>query len=84
MNYILTRHANKVLLEREIPIEYMEQVLCNPEWIEPDKEDFELEHRLGKILEYGNRVLRVVIDRNVEPVHIITVYFDRRMRKKCD
>ncbi len=44
--------------------------------------DDSLEHRLGKIVEYGNRVLRVVYNKDTEPIKLITVYFDRKMKGK--
>ncbi|MEW6236416.1 MAG: DUF4258 domain-containing protein [Candidatus Omnitrophota bacterium] len=82
MKYTLTKHAEKVLKEREIPLEYVERALNDPEWIEPDRDDPELEHRLRRMPEYGNRALRVVLNRNAEPANIVTVYYDRKMRGK--
>lgn len=82
MKYELTQHAVDALANREIKIEWMERVLENPDKIETDSVDAELEHRLARILEYNNRVLRVIIKPSVEPVRIITVYFDRGLRDK--
>jgi hypothetical protein len=53
-----------------------------PQRIDPDPDDAELEHSLGRIAEFGNRVLRVVVNKTVRPVVVITVYFDRTMRNK--
>ena len=39
-------------------------------------EDFE--HRFARIPEFGDRVLRVVVNTNVARPRIVTVYFDRR------
>ena len=80
MKFELTQHAIIVLKERGIPIEWMERVLNQPEKIVPDQNDPELQHALGIIPEYGNRVLRVVFSKKTEPIRIITVYFDRKMR----
>ena len=82
MKYILTRHAKDILGERAIPVEWLERTLNNPERIEPDRVDADLEHRLGRITEHGNRVLRVVLKKNVRPMWVVTVYFDRAMRSK--
>ena len=82
MKYRLTDHAEYVLKEREIPVEYMERALFKPELICDDKEDSTLEHRLRKIEENDNRVLRVVFNKTVDPIAIITVYFDRSMKGK--
>ncbi len=82
MNYELTRHAQKVLQEREIEIEWLERVLMNPASTMPDPMDADMEHRIGKIVEYGDRVLRVVVNTKVEPFRVVTVYFDRKMKGK--
>jgi hypothetical protein len=82
MKYRLTQHAKDVLEEREIPAEWLERVLSSPQRIEPDPDDSELEHSLGCITEFGDRVLRVVVNKTVRPVVVVTVYFDRTMRNK--
>lgn len=45
-----------------------------------DEKDPTLEHRLKEIPEYGDRVLRVIINTTVDPVRVVTVYFDRTMK----
>lgn len=42
MEYELTQHAQTVLAEREIPLEWVERTLNAPERLEPDAEDDEL------------------------------------------
>lgn len=61
---------------------WVERVLTKPERTEPDRVDLELQHALGRIGDYDDRVLRVVYNRNSDPWRIITVYFDRTMRGK--
>jgi len=82
MDYRLTKHAETVLAERGIAREWLETVLARPQKIEPDEDNPELEHRLGRIAEHGNRVLRVVVDGNKSPVVVVTLFFDRTMRDK--
>lgn len=85
MDYRLTTHAELVLKEREIPVEFLERALAEPELIlddNDDNDDPELEHRLCRIEEYDNRVLRVIYNKTVDPAAVITVYFDRRMKGK--
>jgi len=82
MKYELTEHARTILEERQIPISYLERVIQNPELSLKDENDTHLEHLLGKIHEYDNRVLRVVINKNIDPMRIVTVYYDRTMRGK--
>ena len=54
----------------------------NPQLIETDPMDSELEHRLRKIDEFDNRVLRVIINPKNDPIRVITLFFDRGMRNK--
>ena len=58
MDYELSRHANDVIRERRITIEWAESVLKNPILVEADKNDPLLEHRLARIHDYGGRILR--------------------------
>ena len=80
--YLLSAHAETVIAERSILIAWVEGVLTSPEKTEPDKEDPQLTHALGRIPEHGGRVLRVVYNGVIEPVTIVTVYFDRTQRNK--
>ena len=82
MKYTLTIHAPHVLAAREIPVAWVERVLNNPQFTEPDPADAALEHHLGRIAEHGDRVLRVVVNKTVRPPRVVTVYFDRAMRNK--
>jgi hypothetical protein len=79
---VYTQHARDVMQERNIRKAWIERVLKKPLLIEPDRLDDALEHRLGRIKGYGNRVLRVIVNRNVAPEKVITVYFDRTMKGK--
>ena len=82
INFILTTHAKRVVKERKISFEWIEQVLSHPQKSEEDKMDGKLRHFLGEISEFDSRVLRVIVNNKVEPMIIITVYFDRAMRGK--
>ena len=82
MNYELTQHAKDMLQERGIALEWLARVLDNPVTTHPDPTDDTLEHRLGKIAEFSNRVLRVVVNIKVKPARVITAYFDRTMKGK--
>jgi hypothetical protein len=82
VKFDLTKHAKTVLKEREIDIAWCEQVLNSPEQVESDSHEPELEHRLGRISEHGGRVLRVVVNKTVRPVRVVTLYFDRTMFRR--
>jgi hypothetical protein len=83
MSYDLTDHARESLRKRPtIRLEWVERILQQPERVEQDSVDAELEHRLGRIPESAGRVLRVIVKKTANPLRIITVYFDRKMRRK--
>ena len=82
IKFEFTTHAQTVATFRAIKNEWTEATLSAPELRLPDREDPELMHALARIPEHGNRVLRVVYNANVEPVRIVTVYFDRAMKGK--
>ncbi|MGC8917691.1 MAG: DUF4258 domain-containing protein [Thermoanaerobaculum sp.] len=77
----LTTHAQEVLEKRRIPLRWVEKVVSNPEWNEWDTVDPSLEHRLGTVPEFGNRILRVVVRDVGSTILVITAYFDPRRRK---
>jgi hypothetical protein len=78
MYYVLTEHARDALEKRLIPVDWLEQALTKPEVTEADPVDPDLEHRLARIPEFGNRVLRVIINGKRTPPLVVTLFFDRR------
>lgn len=68
--------------EREIAIEWVERTLNNPELVLPDPEDASIERRYRRIPEFGGRVLRVAVNVTVEPLRVVSVFFDRAMKGK--
>ena len=82
MKYELTQHAQKVMEERNIAIKWMERTLFQPELVLPDIEDNTVERYFRKIPEFGGRVLRVAVNTKVEPVRVVSIFFDRTMKGK--
>ncbi len=83
MDYQLTEHARESLRKRpSIRVEWVERVLLQPERVEPDRTDPELEHRIGRIQESEGRALRVIVKKASNPIRVITCYFDRKMRRQ--
>lgn len=80
MSYTLTRHALESIRDRGIALEWVERALAAPDWTEPDEIDAALEHRFVVIPEFGERVLRVIVNHRVDPERVITAFFDRRLR----
>lgn len=80
IRYELTTHAATVTAERSIDADWIRRVLTRPERTEPDPSDPLLTHALGRIEERDQRVLRVVYNASVDPLRVVTAYFDRRQR----
>ncbi|MDP8238609.1 MAG: hypothetical protein P9X24_05935 [Candidatus Hatepunaea meridiana] len=53
----------------------------NPDELEADKFNLELEHRLAAIPEFGNRVLRIIVKKKTQPEVVVTAFFDRRLKR---
>ena len=75
-----TIHAITAMNEREIPAEWIERVVSEPALRLPDPNDPELERFYGIIPEYGDRVLRVVVNTRAATWRIVSVFFDRDMK----
>ncbi len=76
MDYTLTEHAIKRCRKRKIQMEWIGAALGHPARTESDKYDSTLVHALLAIPEKGFRVLRVIYNETVDPVAVVTVYFD--------
>ena len=76
MDYALTEHAEKRVRRRKIAPEWIATTLDHPARIENDHDDPDLAHALCPIPERGFRVLRVVYNETVQPVRVVTAYFD--------
>jgi len=81
MKLIFTDHALGRIAKRQLQRAWVENVVGSPERIEADKNDPELEHRLGIVPELADRVLRVIVSKT-EPKRVITVHVDRKMKDK--
>jgi hypothetical protein len=82
MPYDLTQHARQMLEERNIPLEWLEWTLSEPELLLPDPNDATVKRYYRRITEYGGRVLRVAVNTSVDPVCVVSVFFDRQMKGK--
>ena len=77
-DYILSEHAKEVIKVRDIKKEWLERTLEFPSLIVNVAENET--HYFASITEKENRCLKVVI--NPLTRKVITVYFDRNMRKR--
>lgn len=72
-------HFEEMLNEIRISIEWVNQVLDSPDKVEV-KDDGTV-HYLKKITQYNHRWLRVVVNETITPNKLVTVFFDRRLRR---
>ena len=78
-DYEFTKHAADMLIEREIPVEWIFDTIDFP-----DKTEFvnnEEIHYIKAISEFDNRYLRVVVNPFKQPKTIVTFFFDRRIKE---
>ena len=82
MRYELTEHARGVLVERDIPEEWVARALTERQLAVPDPEDSGIVHYFFAVPERGSAVLRVVVNERNTPSRVVTAFFDRRMKGK--
>jgi hypothetical protein len=72
-----SQHANNVAQERRIPEDWAFRAIESPD--RSEIADDGLWHYVKAIPEHGGRFLRVIVNRNVSPNRIVTLFFDRRL-----
>lgn len=77
---VFTTHAQATMIERGIKEEWVWDAIRSADRQELGKDANT--HFLKAIGEFDARILRVIVNRNVEPNRIVTVFFDRRLRRK--
>lgn len=79
MNFEFSKHALDVIDERKIDKSWVIQTIESPDdYILISTNEV---HYIKQIKEFGKRFLRVVLNPETEPSKIITVFFDRRIKK---
>lgn len=78
--YVLTKHAQFQIQERKIRESWVQATLNNPDRTIPLADEHSNTHYLKQIADFGNRCLRVVVNPQVEPNRIVTLFFDRRIK----
>jgi hypothetical protein len=74
-------HAREMLKERDILEEWVLLAINSPDNSEKHTEDGNW-HYTKSIAEKENRVLRVVVNQEITHYRVVTVFFDRRLRRK--
>ena len=80
MDFTLSDHARKRLVQRGIDIAWIARTLMQPTVTENDANDPELAHALFSIPERVFRVLRVIYNESNDPVTVVSVYFDDKVK----
>jgi hypothetical protein len=80
MDYTLTDHARKRCVRRGIKESWIREALENPITIEQDINDSDLIHALWPVPELGFRILRVIYNDTVNPVAVVTAFFDSKAK----
>ena len=73
-------HARTVMAERQIPEDWVHRAIRSPD--RSELSDDGNRHFLKAIAEHGGRILRVVVNARGIPVRVVTVFFDRRLRRR--
>jgi len=79
-NVEYSKHAQDLIKERNINEQWVFQTINFPDYFEQgiDHND----HYIKAIAEFGGRFLHVVVNPHVSPKRIVTVFFDRRIKRK--
>lgn len=80
MQPVYTVHARDMLSERGIPEEWVIRAIETP--LRTENHDDGTTHYLSEVPERSGRVLRVVVGAKASSVIVVTVFFDRRLRRK--
>ncbi|HIK45968.1 MAG TPA: DUF4258 domain-containing protein [Leptolyngbyaceae cyanobacterium M65_K2018_010] len=76
----LSQHAHYQMQERNIQITWLEATLSAPDQCLTLADRHGNTHYLKRIPDFGNRWLRVIVNPNVDPQRVITIFFDRRVK----
>ena len=79
IDYEFSDHAYAILRERNIQEGWVKLTMEEPE--RKELMDDGTVHYIKAIDEYGGRFLRVVVNPDLSPQRIVTVFFDRRIRR---
>jgi len=80
MDFKLSIHTCDMVKEREISEAWVWQTIDKPDW-KHIGEDNNI-HYFKSISEHEGRILHVIVNPHVSPQRVVTVFFDRRARRK--
>ena len=80
MNLKLSAHTQDMLKERNIPEEWVWRTIDKPDWTNVGIDNNN--HYFKSITEHEGRFLHVVVNQHASPENVVTVFFDRKARRK--
>jgi hypothetical protein len=80
MEIAYTVHARDMLTERAIPDAWVVRAVESP--LRTENRDDGTTHYLSEVPERNGRILRVVVNTEASPPIVVTVFFDRRLRRQ--
>ncbi|MCL5991213.1 MAG: DUF4258 domain-containing protein [Bacteroidetes bacterium] len=80
MNYTLSKHARKELINRQIPKDLLEKVLNEPQQIIEDEFDTFIYQSIIQFPNGKDYLIRIIVAER-EPLHVITVYRTSKIKK---
>jgi hypothetical protein len=76
----ISEHATDMMRERDIPEEWLWRTLDAPDRTENGVD--ENTHYIKAIPERQGHFLRVIVNERVTPQRVVTLFFDRRLRRE--
>lgn len=76
----LSEHARHQVRERNIQVSWIDETLSIPARLLSLADSHGNTHYLKQISDFGDRWLRVIVNPNVEPKRVVTIFFDRRVK----
>lgn len=80
MQLAYTAHARDMLTERAIPDVWVVRAVESP--LRAESHDDGTTHYLSEVPERSDRILRVAMNAKASPPIVVTVFFDRRLRRQ--
>lgn len=76
----LSEHARSQMKGRNIQLSWLVATLSKPDQVLPLADAHRNTHYLKQIADFGDRWLRVVVNPNLDPKRVVTLFFDRRLK----
>jgi hypothetical protein len=80
--YEISDHAKERIEERNILLTWIQETIEKSDKTEQHPTEPEKEIAFKKIEGYSGRVLKVIYNKTVSPIRIVTAHFDRSMKGK--